>query len=537
AKEFQAMKNIRRSLLCLLLLPGVAPLRAAPARSVSDSRELTTQIDRLIEAQWKAQSAQPAARSDDAEFHRRVYLDLTGRIPAASDVYAFLSDKSADKRSRLVESLLDSPRYAAHFANVWRDLLLPQDNGPQVRSFRLDLEAWLRQQFRDNVGYDRMVRELLTTDVASDPDGEEQPAELETPRPVAFYRANQLRPENLAAATARLFLGVKLECAQCHNHPFAPWKQQQFWEFAAFFAGLEVKRGPGGRIFAVRDFPDRHTLHMAGSGKEVAARFLEGSAPKWTPAVSTRGTLAAWLTAEDNPYFARNAVNRLWSHFFGIGLVQPVDDFGGDNDPSHPELLDELARQFAAHDFDMKFLIRAITASRAYQLSSVAPKSGAGEPRLFNRMLVKGLGPEQLFDSIALATDYREPDRAGSRAARRASPRDAFLTRFAVSSEERTEQQTSILQVLALMNGAVVADATGLERGRTLRGIAEAPWLDSAGRVKAVYMATLSRPPRPAELALLVPYVEDGGPTRDRKRAIADVLWAVLNSSEFLCNH
>lgn len=529
-----------KSLLCGILLLGIlgiAPLRAAPARSASDPRELTAQIDRLIEAQWKARGAHPAPRSDDAEFHRRIYLDLTGRIPAASDVYAFLADKSADKRSRLVESLLDSPRYAAHFANVWRALLLPRDNVPQVRSFRLDLEAWLRQQFRANIGYDRMVRELLTTGVASDLDGEEQSAELETPRPVAFYRANQLRPENLAAATARLFLGVKLECAQCHDHPFAPWKQQQFWEFAAFFAGLEARRGPGGRILSVREIPDRHTLRMAGSGKEVAARFLGGPAPKWTPTVSTRATLAAWLTAENNPYFARNAVNRLWSHFFGIGLVQPVDDFGGDNAPSHPELLDELARRFAAHDFDVKFVIRAIAGSKAYQLASTAPKSGADQPRLFNRMLVKGLGPEQLFDSIALAAGYREPERVGPRGAWRASPRDAFLTRFAASGEDRTEQQTSILQVLALMNGTVVADATSLERGRTLRGIAEAPWLDSAGRVKAVYLATLSRLPRPTELALLVPYVEDGGPTRDRKRAIADVLWTVLNSSEFLCNH
>jgi hypothetical protein len=534
------MRNIWRTLLCVTLMSGIAgivPLRAEPARSTPDPRELTAQIDRLLEVQWKAQGAPPAARSDDAEFHRRAYLDLTGRIPSAADVYAFLADKSADKRSRLVESLLDSPRYAAHFANVWRALLLPQDNDPQVRSFRLDLEAWLRQQFRNNIGYDRMVRELLTTNVASDPDEGDQPAEQETPRPAAFYRANQLRPENLAAATARLFLGVKLECAQCHNHPFAPWKQQQFWEFAAFFAGLEAKRGSGGRILTIRDFPDRHTLPMAGTGKEVTARFLGGSTPRWTPAVSTRATLAAWLTAENNPYFARNAVNRLWSHFFGIGLVQPVDDFGGDNAPSHPELLDELARQFAAHDFDVKFLIRAIASSRAYQLSSAAPRSDAGEPRLFNRMLIKGLGPEQLFDSIALATGYRESDRVGPLGARRASPRDAFLTRFAASSEDRTEQQTSILQVLALMNGAVVADATSLERGQTLRGIAEAPWLDSAGRVKAVYLATLSRLPRPAELALLVPYVENGGPTRDRKKALADVLWAVLNSSEFSCNH
>ncbi len=412
------MESICRGLLCLPLLMGVAEaaqLRAAPAPSAADLRELTAQIDRLIEAEWKAQQASPAPRGDDAEFHRRVYLDLTGRIPAASDVYAFLSDKSPDKRSKLVESLLESPRYAEHFVNVWRALLLPPDNSPEVRSFRLDLEAWLRQQFRDNVGYDRMVRELLTTDVTSDPDGENEPSVLETPRPAAFYRANQLRPENLAATTARLFLGVKLECAQCHNHPFAAWKQQQFWEFAAFFAGLEAQRGPGGRILSVRENPGRHTLLMGGAGKEVAARFLEGSKPQWTPALNTRATLAAWLTAKDNPYFARNAVNRLWSHFFGIGLVQPVDNFGGDNPPSHPELLDELARQFAAHDFDVKFLIRAIAGSKAYQLTSAAPQSSAGDPRLFNRMLVKGLASEQLFDSVALATGYREPERGGPR--------------------------------------------------------------------------------------------------------------------------
>jgi hypothetical protein len=228
----------------------------------------------------------------------------------------------------------------------------------------------------------------------------------------------------------------------------------------------------------------------------------------------------------------------MWEHFFGIGLVDPVDDFTGENLPSHPELLAELARQFIAHDYDLKYLIRVLTATKAYQLTSAVSHNTQQNPRLFARMAVKALTPEQLFDSLAQATGYYELNRAqvfDPFAAN--SVRSEFLEAFANSTDSRTEQQTTILQALALMNGQFIADATSLEKSTTLAAVADFPLMTTPERVEALYLATLVRPPRPAELERMVQYVEAGGPAKDSKRALGDLLWALLNSSEFLLNH
>jgi len=250
------------------------------------------------------------------------------------------------------------------------------------------------------------------------------------------------------------------------------------------------------------------------------------------------------MTAPENPYFARAAANRIWAQLFGIGLVDPVDDMGADNPPSHPELLDALAMAFAEHGFDRKFLLRAITRSRPYQLSSrsAAPEAGpdgsTDDPRLFARMRERGLTAEQLYDSLAQAigatTEEVRPDRM---AAATGSPRGDFLEKFGNQDERPTESQTTILQALALMNGRLVAGATQVEGGATLSAVAEAPFLDTAGRVETLFLSTLSRRPRPEESSRMAAYVESGGPTGDRRKAISDVFWALLNSPEFLLNH
>jgi hypothetical protein len=253
--------------------------------------------------------------------------------------------------------------------------------------------------------------------------------------------------------------------------------------------------------------------------------------------------LADWMTAPENPYFARAAANRIWGQLFGVGLVDPVDDMGGDNPPSHPELLDALARAFAEHGFDRKFLIRAIVLSRAYQLTSrstgpgTGPSAGSGpdEPRLFARMKERGLTAEQLYDSLAQAIGL-PPEAVGpgrfSGAA--GSPRGEFLQTFAGNEERPTEAQTSILQALALMNGRLVAGATHVERGRMLSAVAEAPFLDPAGRIETLFLATLSRRPTPEEAAQMMAHLEGAA---DQRKALSDVFWALLNSPEFLLNH
>jgi hypothetical protein len=347
-----------------------------------------------------------------------------------------------------------------------------------------------------------------------------------------------MKPENLAGATARLFLGVKIECAQCHNHPFAKWKREQFWEYAAFFSGISTPPGQGGMV-ATGDAADRHEIKISGTDKVVQARFLDKAEPKWQPKTSTRQTLADWVTSADNPFFARAAANRTWAHLFGVGIVDPVDEESDENPPSHPELLDELARQFALHDFDLKYLVRAIAYSKTYQRSSSWDSADPPDPRLFARMSIKGLTAEQLYDSIVEATRYNEvePVNAPRGIVQLNSARSEFVGRFSNHTDKRTEFQTSILQALALMNGKFVSDATSIEKSVTLSGVIDAPWMKTSEKVEALYLAALSRKPRAEELERMVKFVDRGGPDGNKDKALADVFWALLNSSEFILNH
>jgi hypothetical protein len=515
-----------------------------PAGELLDAQALAARIDQHINARLAERGVKPAPLADDAEFLRRVYLDLAGRIPHVSEARAFLDDNSSDKRGRLVERLLDSHQYVNHFGNTWTSVILPQNNNQFRQNIALTFKPWIQKQVRENVPYDVMVRELLTAPTVNLGVAVRAPGAVPrqvVPTPQAFYQANELKPENLAASTSRVFLGVRLECAQCHDHPFNEWKRQQFWELAAFFAGTQrPTRVPPGRAPLAAVNPNASSIKIPGTEKVVEARFLDGAAPKLTPQVNPRTALADWVTAEGNPYFARTGANRIWGHFFGIGLIDPVDDEPTDENPaSHPELLADLTRQFVAHQYDVKYLIRAITASQAYQRSSTVSDPAQNEPRLFARMALRGMTPEQLFDSLAQATGFREP-RGGVpvnfRPLDPRSPRSQFLIKFA-SQERKTETQTSILQALSLMNGKFIADATSLERSTTLAAVVDAPFLSTARRVETLYMAALSRRPRAEELARMVAYVEGGGPRGNQNAALADVFWVLLNSTEFILNH
>jgi hypothetical protein len=502
-----------------LVLAVASPLLHAvpPPPSSADARALAARIDHHIGARLSAENIPPASQADDAEFLRRAYLDLTGRIPKVGEVYAFLRDRTPDKRQHLIDQLLASGGYARHFTNVWREILLPDNVGANNGPLRAGFETWLWKQLTDNTPYDQMVREILQ------PGG-----------PRAFYQARENKPENLAAATSRLFLGVKLECAQCHRHPFAPWTREQFWGLAAFYSGLPQPRQPG-----VAGRPQTRSsgreIRIPGTDKVVRARFPDGKEPAWTDGTDPRTILASWVTAPDNPYFARAAVNRLWGYFFGTGLVDPVDDLGADNPASHPELLDELARQFTEHHFDLKLLVRAITNSQAYQRTSRVSHPDQEDPRRFARMALKGLTPEQLFDSLAEATRYEEP--AGRGQPGRLRSRAEFLTKFANPGGKTTDFRLSILQALALMNGKLVADATDLEDSEALAAILDDPGKDTKARIETLFVATLGRPPHPDEAGRLMKYVDGSRADGGERKALADVFWALLNSGEFILNH
>ncbi len=553
--------------LCFVVCVGVlsaiparppAVVKVKTAQPSTDPYALTARIDALIAKQWEAQKVTPAPQADDAEFLRRVYLDLTGRIPRVSEARAFIEDKDPDKRRKLVNQLLDSPNYVTHFTNTWRALLLPQSNDPQVQGQAPQLEVWLRKRFKENAPYNEMVREILTADAFGQGRAGKRPGTFE-PTPAAFYQANENKPENLAAATSRLFLSVKVECAQCHDHPFAKWTRTQFWEYAAFFSGLQQNQ-PNPDGMAQGFDPKRRQIAIPNAKTKtiVTAKFLDGSGPAWKDSDETRKVLADWATSAQNPFFAKATANRIWSHLFGIGIVEPVDEFSDENQPSHPELLDELAKGLADNHFDLKYLIRAITASRAYQLTSETTDPSQEDIRLFARMPIKGLTPEQFFDSLSVATIYKAVANQQDRDNGFSTARAEFLARFSNPVDKKTEHQTSILQALAIMNGDFSGDAVNpdteaigflfgkaahdefsmrLHRCHTMAAIYDSPFMNTREKLDTLYLSVLSRKMRADEVEKMVKFVEGGGKRKDSRKALADVFWTLLNCSEFNLNH
>lgn len=503
--------------LGLLLLAGSAS--AGPP----DPQALADRIDAHLDARLLSRGVPPAPPADDAEFHRRASLDLTGRIPTAHDVYAFLANPAPDKRAALIDDLTATPRHAQHAAALWRAVLVPETTAiPEARAFRAGFEAWLRHQFRKNTPYDALVRELLTVPLSTDPNNP-TPAlrKPDAPNPLAFYAVKEAKPENLAAATTRVFLGVQIECAQCHDHPFSRWTRDQFWGLAAFFAGVEQPQAGGG----LREVLDRRELAIPGAERTVPATFLDDKEPEWQFRKSPRVTLAGWVTAKGNPFFARATVNRLWGFVFGVGIVDPIDDFHDQNEPSHPELLDALAKAFVESGYDTRYILRAIVLSETFQRSSATTDPGQQDVRLYARFPVQGMTPEQLFDSLTVVTGVRNPG----------AVRQQFLEAFALSGRT-TEAPTTIIQALTLMNGGLVGGATTVESSRTLAAVVELPGLTAAERIEALYLAALGRMPRPEELRRAGSHVE-AGDTGTEKQRYADVLWALLNGVEFRTNH
>ena len=502
-----------------------------------DVQNLADRIDRHIAARWQADKIKPAPAADDAEFLRRTYLHVAGTIPTVAEAHEFLQNQSEQRRRQLVDQLLQSSRYVTNFSHFWSRVMLPE-SANDFPAQKPGFEAWLRQHLANNTHYDALVYELLTTPLASD---RGMVGVMQNPgsvSPIAFFTTKQIRPENLAAATSRMFLGIRIECAQCHNHPYDSWKQEHFWGYAAFFAGIERTNMTDGNLGQVKEVFDRRELTIPDHETVVQATYLDGTQPKWKTRVSSRRTLADWITSKQNPYFAKSTINRLWGHFFGVGIVDPVDDFGGTNKPSHPELLDEIAAEFAAHDFDLQFIIRAITASKTYQLTSRKTDESQTDPQSFARMSVQGLTGEQLYDSLAVAIGHLEPFQpAQPFFFNQSGPRSEFVELFTASDGPSTERQTSILQALALMNGQIMSTATDLEQSATLTAVAEFPLMKTSDRIEALYLATLTRQPDPSETARLTEYVDSGGPTRNQKQALSDLFWALLNSSEFLFNH
>lgn len=474
--------------------------------------------DRLAETEWK-----PAERSSDSEFVRRVYLDLTGVTPRVAEVRAFLADDDEDKREKLIDRLLASPAHATHLANTWRRIMLPGGMNLEQTNNVVGVQNWLRGRFVENLRYDNLVSELL---VATE--GDES-------GPALYYTSLDLAPEKLAASTARIFLGLQIECAECHDHPFDKWKQTDFWGYAAFFAQLERDESMrGNRALRIAD-RDVGEVKLPNSETVVSPLYPGGQTPGADELGTRRMKLAIWMASRDNPYLARAAVNRVWGQLFGRGLVEPVDDLGPHNLPSHPVLLDELTQYFVDSGFNLRELYATLARTETYQRTSAWTTSPEPPPELFAHMALKTLSADQLYDSVNRILN-RTPRADGPFNSPLFDPqRQAFTARVEGGGRSPLEYEAGVLQALALLNGADIAEAADPERSPLLGGV-EAPWLNDEQRIETLFLATVSRLPTEEQKKACLESLASASPS-ERGKKLGDILWALLNSAEFAFNH
>ena len=516
-----------------VLVRGMGVVRAARVGVVTErfpvpKMESDHFIDKQVFKKLRDLHVPPSPPADDATFLRRVYLGIIGEIPSADEVRRFLTDSAPGKRGRVVEELLDRPEYADFWSLYWGDHLnntkqLLYNKGPYT------FTRWLFEAFRDNMPYDEFVRLLMT----SSGNMYDSPA-------TSFYPLMK-KPLDLAAQASQLFLGVRIDCARCHNHPMERWTQADYNGMAAFFAQVKYKSGVGPRNnerTLYLDF-DQQFKHP-DNDRTYRPKFLGGPFASARGPTDRRAQLVDWMTSADNPYFSRAIVNRMWKQFMGRGLVEPVDDFRDTNPPSNPDLLDDLATSFVQSGYDLQALIRTITSSQAYQLSWNPTESNRDDMIGHSRFYVRRLTAEQLLDSISRATGVPEAFVSfypGTRAAQLPEPEvpSYFLDVFDRPSRQLVSDRAttnSLNQALHLISGDTVQDKVSDERG-ALKGMLD-QGLDTEQILKELYLRTVSRFPTGTELREAIGAVASAD---TRERGIEDVFWALLNSKEFLYQH
>jgi hypothetical protein len=489
-----------------------------------DAATLSALIDRHIQPRLDAEGLKRVPEADDAEFLRRTTLDLHGVVPSADVSARFLDSSVPHKRAQYIDELLASPRFGEHLGDAWRGYLIsPLANEQRMQTKRF--ADWMTARFNHNDGWDQIVYDLLTATGKMD----ENPAVT-----YLIEGRNPLGVTDLTDLSARYFLGVRLNCAQCHDHPFVEWKQKDYWGMAAFFAQIQTPGRPKlVHLIGVQDDP-RMTLttlrdaDMLEGFQPHPPTFLGGEAWKADARATHRAALARWITSSDNPFFARAMVNRMWWHLFGRGIVNPVDDMHAGNEPSHPELLELLSRRFVESRFDLKLLCRAIVSSRTYQQTSRPGERADAEAELFARMSIKVLTAEQLYDS--LQTILGAPAKATG-INTRLDARHEFCQFFAGDSDrDPARYELGIPHVLRLMNSPQFA-------GRNLDSLvshATSPARSSDEAIDDLFLAILARHPTPAERQLVQDHLKTSTAPHAGYRHVA---WSLLMSSEFLLNH
>jgi hypothetical protein len=509
------------SVLVVLGILGGSPGGEESAKSATSARQVAAAIDRHIAAKLQEEKIDASPRCSDAEFLRRASLDLVGVIPTAEAARTFLDSHEPDKRERLIDELLADPRYGQHMADIWQALLLPKTS--DTRRIRIEpLTEWLRTSFNENKPWDLMVTELLTATGAPEENG------------AAVYWLANPTVDLVTGSVSRLFLGVQLQCAQCHNHPFTDWKQDDYWGMAQFFMKVRFEGNPRQNGTASVIESDRGRRPMLPEGvKQVPPRFFLGEQPSLNRTDPYRPVFAKWLTSSENPYFAKAMVNRLWGQLFGRGLVHPVDDMHPDNPASHPKLLDDLTACFTASGYDVKALLRTICLSETYQRSSKPHGNNDDDLIYYSHRIVKPLSAEQLFDSLQLVVGPANPAQNSNRQAAKnpnqASARAQFVAFFeADESADPAEYQGGIPQALRLMN------SPQLNRGGVLVEEALRQHSTTEARIEHLFLGTLSRRPTEAELQRFREHVRRSG--SNERNGLSDVLWVLINSSEFVLN-
>ncbi|MFQ3591994.1 MAG: DUF1553 domain-containing protein [Gemmataceae bacterium] len=494
-------------------------------------------VDKHVFAKLKLLSIPPSDLCDDSEFLRRVFLDVLGTLPTADEVRAFLANKNPKKREQVIEELLKRPEYAEYWTMKWSDVFRSSRKTIQIKGTHV-FQTWLRGKIRDDVGFDAVVREMITArgSTAHNPGGN-------------YYRIAR-DAQSLAETTAQLFFGVRMQCAKCHNHPFERWTQDDYYSMAAWFARVRQKndpRDPGtapNQIVSEIIFSERGgEVTQPRTGKVMPPKFLGAEVPKIEGHTDRREVLAAWMTDAKNPFFAKNVVNRVWYHLMGKGIVDPVDDFRDSNPSANDELLEALAQDFAAKGFKFKHLIRTIVTSRTYQLSSQTNAFNRDDNKYFSHAITKLLPAEVLLDAIGQATEVPEKFAGmptGTRAIQLPDGSEInhpFLKTFGQPARElacecERESDSNLAQALQLINGPTVNGKLREPNNRLGKLLSKKQ--SDEKTLEELYLATLSRLPTPEDTQASLQYLNEA---KDRRKAWEDIHWALLNSKEFLFRH
>jgi len=484
-------------------------------------------IDQQISKTWADAVVPHAGPSDDAEFLRRVSLDIVGVLPSPDEILEFLKDPRPDKRAAKIDQLLTRPEYAHAWAELWEDVLVGYDQQSRNDSNKA-LYTWLRDEvFGKNLPYDKMVSALLCSNGINTEVG-----------PVNFLlrltRKDGGGGVAMASKASKTFMSTQIQCAQCHDHPFDRFTQDDFYGMVAFFARTKAKKADtmdpkDKRMELYDDTKGEASMGEGKAKKTVAPRFLDEIAPPQD--LSRRQAFVKLMTRPENANFARSVVNRYWARFFGRGIIEPVDDFSNRFKPSHPELLDRLSKEFVQQGYDMAWLVRTIANSRSYQLSSRRPESASSE-RFFSYSATRPLTPEQLYMSLMGALGIVDGEGV-------AKNKGGLLTQFRqrFGEEETADRgvfQGTITQALYIMNGPLPNGEIPRANNKLDKILKQFPAAED--RVDRIFLSVLCRLPSARERATYVPFVKTGAPKKE-KEPYEDLYWVLLNSSEFLFNH